>query len=132
MIDSLTAEASRLQTENERLQALIASSDTMRTNSCKSIERLQQDLVAKDAEVAAGSRQAEDERAAADDWETDFNEERRQKVASQAREKKLTHRIRQANYRLEVWIKQPAWACEEYNDFTVAWETVMQLLEETK
>jgi hypothetical protein len=51
-------------------------------------------------------------------------------AASRKREKWLTNKIRQADYRFETWIKQPAWACEEYNQFCKAWEAVMQTLKE--
>jgi hypothetical protein len=45
-VNEYNAEVSRLQTENKWLQGLIASSDIVRENSCKSIERLHAEVAA--------------------------------------------------------------------------------------
>jgi len=50
-------------------------------------------------------------------------------VPSQEWEKRLLAAIREADAKREAWIEQPTWVCEEYDDFNVAWEAVMKLVE---
>lgn len=43
--------------------------------------------------------------------------------------KQLVAKIRDAHARFETWVVNPAWACEEFNDFTVACNAVMKEVE---
>jgi hypothetical protein len=63
--------------------------------------QLRTNLAAKDKEIEVLDWQLNDERADGDDWETDFNEERRQKEAAQEREKRLLEALKQIDYALD-------------------------------
>jgi hypothetical protein len=103
-IDQLST-AIQVLAESLMAEGLEAAKAFMETETVKGmrqeIEQLRADRAAKDAEIKDLSKQAEDERAAADDWEVDFNEERRQKVASQEREKRLRE-IARSDYSREL------------------------------